>query len=611
MTVSGVADPKAIQNNWKMAPSGIRQLADIAKVVTVVDAQTFGTDFMTWDMAQNRKGWVDPNDPCAGNMKVSELLAEQVEAANVILINKVDLATEDQVQVAAKVASALNDKANLQQVSFGNISPLQLLGFQLEEEEQTAVACNDPHCSDATHDHSHVVPCGSDCDHESHKKAATAVECADPHCTDTTHDHSKVVPCADDCDHDSHKKKAAAGVECADPHCTDTTHDHSKVVPCASDCDHESHKKAAAGVECADPHCTDTTHDHSKVVPCASDCEHESHKKAAAGVECTDPHCTDATHDHSKVVPCASDCEHESHKKAAAGVECTDAHCTDATHDHSKVVPCASDCDHESHKHSHSHAASCNDPHCTDPSHNHEHAASCHDPNCNDPSHNHSHSHATSTDSLGISNFVYKAERPFNSQRLLMLLNRWPVPKKDILDKEFMEEVKQPGNVDVFGKSLDDNPFLGVLRSKGFTWLAPTQWSGIMEDAWRHDTAMYLSHAGRHMSIDSAGKWWATIPREQMDKFFDGEMAHEKERILREDFVSEEFGDRRQELVFIGIDVDKEAITKALDECLLTDEELETYRQQLNNYQQTLFTQAATSAGLMDIAGTQHIDQAQ
>ena len=473
-----MADPKAIQNNWKMAPAGIREIADIAKVVTVVDAQTFGTDFMTWDMAQNRKGWVDPNDPCAGNQKVSELLAEQVEAADVILINKADLATPDQVQVASKVAAALNEKAMLQTVTYGVIPPVQLLGMEFLQEQESA--CTDPFCQDPTHNHT---------------QAATA-----------------------------------------------------------------------------------------------------------SGIPSNDPHCADATH---------SLHEHESLQQKAAAVECADPHCTDASHDHSKVVACASDCDHESHQHSHSHADSCNDPHCSDPSHNHKHTAACNDPHCDDPSHSHSHNHATSTENLGITNFVYKADRPFNSQRLLMLLNRWPVPKKDILDMDFLKEVKTPGSVDVFGNSLDDNPFLGVLRSKGFTWLAPSQWSGIMEDAWRHDTAMYLSHAGRHMSIDSAGKWWATIPRDQMDKFFSNEMAHEKERILKEDFVSEEFGDRRQELVFIGMDINKEAITAALNECLLTDEEMETYRQQLNNYQQTMFTTAAVSGGLMDMTGTQHIDQAQ
>lgn len=449
-------------------------MADISKVVTVVDAQTFGSDFMTWDMAQNREGWTDPNDACSANQKVSELLAEQVEAADIILVNKVDLASEEQVVVASKVAAALNVNAVLRTVTMGQILPEEILGLTLEQEEE---ACADSACTDASHNH-----------------VAAEAACVE-------------------------------GTDCANP-----THGHS----------HTGHEQAATATDCSDPVCTDASHNH-----------------AAAEAACAETDCTNPTHGHS----------------SAAVADCSDPTCTDASHNHAEVA--------------------CAEPGCTDTSHGHSH----------------SHSHATSTDALGITNFVYKSDKPFDTQRLLAVLNRWPVPKKDILDLEFLKEVRAEGSVDVFGKSLADNPFVGVLRSKGFSWLAPSSWTGLIEDTWRHDTAMYLSHAGRHMSIDTAGKWWASIPQEQMEFFFDEDNKVEKERILREDFVSEEFGDRRQELVFIGMGIDQEAITNALNECLLTDEEMQTYRQQLSNIEQMMLSAQTSSVGLLDTEGTQHIDQ--
>lgn len=53
---------------------------------------------------------------------------------------------------------------------------------------------------------------------------------------------------------------------------------------------------------------------------------------------------------------------------------------------------------------------------------------------------------------------------------------------------------------------------VGVLRSKGFCWMSPTNWSNTPgNDVRRHDTAMYWSYAGKHFGISSAGKWWGSL----------------------------------------------------------------------------------------------------
>ncbi|KAG7350303.1 CobW/hypB/UreG, nucleotide-binding domain containing protein [Nitzschia inconspicua] len=432
--LSGVADPVAIQTNWntaKLQGHPVTKKAQLQRVVTLVDASTFGTDWMSWDQAGDRDGWVDPADECAANRKVPELLAEQVEAADVILINKIDLAGPKQVQVASALARTINQKALMEEVEFGRVTPLQILG---KSQHKATEDCEDPQCKDPSHSHSHK-------------------------------------------------------------------HSHSY----------------------------------------------------ERGAEMTN-------------------------------AECNDVDCTDPSHSHS-------------HSHEHSgDAAACNDPDCTDPSHG---------------NHEHSHSHAIDVDNLGIVNFVYRADRPFNAKKLIPLLSTWPVPIKDDLDLDLMNETLV---VDGYaaegterGPTSNTNPFVGVLRSKGFCWLAPTKWSGPGADVWRHDTAMYWSHAGKHFGITAAGKWWGTIPKDQMKKYFKDDPA-EYERILSEDFVSEEFGDRRQELVFIGVQINQEEITDALNSCLLGEKGMERYRQELNNYMNTILTAPAGGAGLFDVGRVDHMD---
>jgi G3E family GTPase len=189
-------------------------------------------------------------------------------------------------------------------------------------------------------------------------------------------------------------------------------------------------------------------------------------------------------------------------------------------------------------------------------------------------------SDTTRADKIGIANFCYTADRPFMTNRLLAVLQNWPVPIKEELDLGQLAQAADEG-YDVDGiKAAENSPFVGVLRSKGFCWMSPTKWNGPSDDIWRHDAGMYWSHAGKHFSVSNSGKWWDTISKEEMKTYFDDNMK-EYDRILKEDFVTEEFGDRRQEIVFIGASINQEEITTTLNECLVTDEELENYRKEL------------------------------
>jgi hypothetical protein len=185
-------------------------------------------------------------------------------------------------------------------------------------------------------------------------------------------------------------------------------------------------------------------------------------------------------------------------------------------------------------------------------------------------------------------------------------LNKWPVPIKDTLDLGVLLEAQKEG-YEIDGRlGATDSPFVGILRSKGFCWFAPNKWSGANDDSWRHDTAMFWSHAGKSFSISSAGKWWGTLSKDQMTKYF-ASSPDELERILKEDFVSEEFGDRRNELVFIGTNVDQRRITELLDSCLYTEEEMTKYRQQLRNFQDTIIPTSLRS-GLFNVGRADHTD---
>jgi G3E family GTPase len=137
---------------------------------------------------------------------------------------------------------------------------------------------------------------------------------------------------------------------------------------------------------------------------------------------------------------------------------------------------------------------------------------------------NHHHGEA---DEFGIGNFVYRARRPFHPERLWALLH---------------EEWK------------------GVLRTKGFFWLAT-----------RNDIAGSLSQAGGACRHGPAGTWWASQPRDTWPQ--DAELEQEIAHDWYGDANDASIGDRRQELVMIGVDLDRAAWQAKFDACLLSDAE--------------------------------------
>ncbi|SAL41354.1 cobalamin synthesis protein/P47K family protein [Caballeronia arvi] len=131
-------------------------------------------------------------------------------------------------------------------------------------------------------------------------------------------------------------------------------------------------------------------------------------------------------------------------------------------------------------------------------------------------------------DASGVGHFVYRARRPFHPERLWSLLHReWP----------------------------------GVLRAKGFFWLAT-----------RSDVGGSLSQAGGTCRHGPAGVWWAAQDRSEWPTD-DPELEAEIVAEWYGDPDDNSIGDRRQELVLIGVNFDPAAWQDSFDACLLTDDE--------------------------------------
>jgi G3E family GTPase len=131
--------------------------------------------------------------------------------------------------------------------------------------------------------------------------------------------------------------------------------------------------------------------------------------------------------------------------------------------------------------------------------------------------------HVPESEEYGISSFVYRARRPFHPERFWQTINQdWP----------------------------------GVLRSKGFFWLAS-----------RNDVVGLWSQAGNASRAEPAGMWYAAIPRDEWPE------DEETRRVVEQVWLNG-IGDRRQEIVIIGIGMERGRIEEMLNQALLTDKEM-------------------------------------
>jgi len=129
--------------------------------------------------------------------------------------------------------------------------------------------------------------------------------------------------------------------------------------------------------------------------------------------------------------------------------------------------------------------------------------------------------HKPETEEYGINSFVYRARRPFHPKKFHDFIN---------------------------------SSWEGVIRAKGLFWLAT-------RPGWVGD----LSHAGALVRHGALGSWWASIPKDHWPDNPDW-------RAMIDGYWDPIYGDRRQELVFIGAGMDEQQIRARLDACLVADD---------------------------------------
>ena len=130
--------------------------------------------------------------------------------------------------------------------------------------------------------------------------------------------------------------------------------------------------------------------------------------------------------------------------------------------------------------------------------------------------------HVPETEEYGVTSFVYRARQPFNPEKIHTLLN---------------------------------SELPGVIRAKGHFWIAT-----------QPDLALEFSLAGVLSSVQPLGPWWAAVPKEHWPE-------NESVKAYMTDRWQEPWGDRRQEIVFIGAGINWPLLKARLDAALVPEDQ--------------------------------------
>ncbi len=131
---SGISEPLPVAETFTFEDEHGSRLMDIARLdtlVTVVDSKHFFELCSSQKRLNQEKMGVDEED----NRSISQLLVDQVEFANVILISKTDLATEEEISKVRAVLKTLNPVATIYEIAKGDIALDKILDTKLFSEE--------------------------------------------------------------------------------------------------------------------------------------------------------------------------------------------------------------------------------------------------------------------------------------------------------------------------------------------------------------------------------------------------------------------------------------------------------------------------------------------